>query len=121
MRISDWSSDVCSSDLVAVAEAGYAAVLQKPADDALDPDVVRQAADARPQAADAADHEIDLHAGLGRAVQPVDDLVIDQGIQLHPDMPGTPLGGTDRTSVLLGKIVSARVTHSVLHIIKKKT
>src|SRR3546814_16770903 len=93
MRISDWSSDVCSSDLVAVAEAGYAAVLQKPADDALDPDVVRQAADARPQAADAADHEIDLHAGLGRAVQPVDDLVIDQGIQLRPDMPGPPLGG----------------------------
>ena len=45
---------------VAVAEAEDARVLEEAADDALDPDVLRQAGHAGPQAADAAHHEVDL-------------------------------------------------------------
>ena len=45
---------------VAGAEAIDAAVLEEAADDRLDPDVLRQARHAGPQAADAAHHEIDL-------------------------------------------------------------
>jgi hypothetical protein len=44
----------------AVAEYPDAAVLKEAADDRLDPDILRQARDARPQAADAAHDEIDL-------------------------------------------------------------
>ena len=49
---------------VAVAEADDAAMLEEAADDALDPDVLRQARHAGAQAADAADHQVDLHPGL---------------------------------------------------------
>ena len=59
---------------VAVAEAIDAAVLEEAADDRLDADVFRQARHARPQAADAAHHEVDLHAGARRLVERVDDL-----------------------------------------------
>ncbi len=45
---------------VAAAEAVDAAVLEEAADDRLDADILGQARDAGPQAADAAHHEIDL-------------------------------------------------------------
>ncbi len=45
---------------VAVAEADDAAVLEEAADDALDPDVLRHARHAGPQAADAAHDQVDL-------------------------------------------------------------
>ncbi len=41
---------------------------------------------ARPQAADAAHHQIDLHAGIARPVERIDDAGIDQGIDLGPDL-----------------------------------
>ena len=50
---------------VAAAEGVDAGMLEKAADDRLDADVLRQARHARPQAADAAHHEVDLHAGAG--------------------------------------------------------
>ena len=49
------------------------AVLEEAPDDALDPDVLRQARHPGPQAADAAHDEVDLHAGLARRVERVDD------------------------------------------------
>ncbi len=51
---------------MAGAEAIDAAVLEEAADDRLDADVLGQARHARPQAADAAHHEVDLHARLRR-------------------------------------------------------
>src|SRR3981081_3306793 len=41
------------------------------------------------RAADAADHQIDLHAGLRGGVEPVDQPGVDQGIELGPDCGGT--------------------------------
>ena len=38
-----------------------------------------------PQAADAADDQVDLHAGLAGRVEPVDHCRIDQRVQLGPD------------------------------------
>ena len=70
---------------MAGAEAVDAAVLQEAADDALDADVLGQAGDARPQAADAAHDEVDLHAGLARLVERIDDLRVDERVHLHPD------------------------------------
>ena len=40
---------------------------------------------ARPQAADAAHHQLDRHAGLRGLVERVDDIGIDQRVHLHPD------------------------------------
>src|SRR5262249_54378709 len=80
---------------VAGAEAVDAAVLQETADDALCTDVLRQSGHARSQAADAAHDEVDLHAGLTRLVQRIDDLRIDQRVELHPDgalAPGLGMG-----------------------------
>ena len=45
---------------------------------------------AGPQAADAAHHEIDLHAGLARLVERVDDLGVDERVHLHPDRRRAP-------------------------------
>ena len=39
-----------------------------------------------PQAADAADDEVDLHAGLRGLVELLDDLLVDQGVELGPDL-----------------------------------
>ena len=72
---------------VAVAEAEDAGVLEEAADDRLDPDVLGKPRNARPQAADAADHQIDLHAGDAGVVERVDDGRIDQRVHLHPDAP----------------------------------
>ena len=41
--------------------------------------------DAGPQAADAADHQVDGHPGLAGRIEGVDDLRIDQGVHLGPD------------------------------------
>src|SRR3546814_2941351 len=64
-------------------------MFEEAADDALHPDILRHAGHPRPQAADAAHHQVDLHAGLGGAVQVLDDLGIDQRVHLGPDRPGT--------------------------------
>ena len=73
---------------MAVAEAEDAGVLEEAADDRLDADVLRQAGNAGPQAADAAHDEVDLDAGRAGVVERVDDLRIDERVQLHPDAAG---------------------------------
>src|SRR3984957_13784207 len=50
---------------VAGTEAIDAAVLEETADDGFDPDSVGQPRHARPQATNAAHHELDRHAGAG--------------------------------------------------------
>ena len=69
----------------AVAEADDPRMFQEAADDALDGDVLGQAGNARPQAADAADHQVDIHARLTGFVELVDDLGVDQRVHLGPD------------------------------------
>ena len=49
-------------------------MLQKPAHDGTHADVLRYAGNARAQHADAADDQIDLHAGAGGTIQRLDDL-----------------------------------------------
>ena len=72
---------------VAITEADDAAVFQETANDAPDPDVLRQAGNARPQAADASDDQLDPHAGPGGLVELVDHRGVEQGVGLDPD-PG---------------------------------
>src|SRR5215470_2056276 len=74
----------------AAAEADDARVLEEAADDALDADGFRQARNPRPQAADTAHDQVDADSGLGGAVERVDQLRIDEGVELHPDLPGPP-------------------------------
>src|SRR6185312_6755492 len=70
---------------MAVAEAEDAAVLEEAADDALYADALRQAGDARAEAADAADDEVDLDSGGRGLIELVDDGGIDEGVELQPD------------------------------------
>ena len=75
-------------DLVvaAVAEPVDAAVLEEPAHHALLGDVLAHPGHARPQAAHAAHHELDLHAGLRRAVQLADHRLVDQRVHLEDEV-----------------------------------
>jgi hypothetical protein len=70
----------------AAAEADNARMFEKPADDALDPDIVRQPRNAGPETADAANDEIDLDAGIAGNIKGVDDARIDEGVELGPDL-----------------------------------
>src|SRR3954469_22224599 len=79
--------------LAAVGECHDPGVLQEAAHDRADADVLRQAVDARPQRADAADQQLDRDAGVRRLVQRVDDPLVDQGVHLEPDAAGPALGG----------------------------
>ena len=69
----------------AVREGDDARMLQEAADDALDPDGLGEALHAGPKTADAADHEVDGHAGAARLIKGVDDLRVDERVQLGPD------------------------------------
>ena len=71
---------------VAGAEADDARMLEEAADDALDPDVLRQPRHARPQAADAAHHQVDPHARDRRLVELADHPVVDERVHLGPDL-----------------------------------
>src|SRR5439155_1818282 len=62
-----------------------AVVLEKPADDGEDPDVLRQPLRARPQAADSANLEVDLRSRLRGRVERFDDLGVDQRVHLDKD------------------------------------
>ena len=67
-------------------------VLQIPPDDAGDLDVLRLVQHPRPQAADAADNELDLNARLGRLAQFVNDLTLRDGVDLEAEVPLWPFG-----------------------------
>ena len=60
-------------------------MFEKPAHNALDSDVFRQARNARTQAADAAYDEHNRDAHLARPVQRIDHLAVDQRVHLRPD------------------------------------
>ena len=80
---------------VAVGEGQDAAVLQEPPDDRADVDGLAEARHAGAQAADAADDQVDDHAGLARFVQLFDQLGVDQAVELQPDagrLPGARVG-----------------------------
>src|SRR6185312_17541242 len=66
-------------------------VLEEAPNDALDANVLGEPRDAGPEAADAADDQLDRHASATGAVEAVDDLRIDQRVQLGPDA-GRPAG-----------------------------
>ena len=67
------------------AEAVDARVLEEPADDRAHADRLRQPGHARAQAADPADDEVDLTAGVRRVVERVDHLGVDEAVHLHHD------------------------------------
>src|SRR3984893_2007557 len=70
--------------LVAVAETNNSLMLEKAPDDALDPDIVGEARDARPQTADAAHDKINAHPRLRSLIEKIDDRRVDEGIHLCP-------------------------------------
>src|SRR5690606_11534293 len=70
---------------LAIAEAIDAAVFEEPPDHRFNPDIVRKTGNARPQAADAAHDQVDLHARLAGIVERIDDVWIDQRIHLEQD------------------------------------
>src|SRR6516164_9259604 len=63
-----------------------ARVLEEPADQRLDANIVGKAWDARPQTANSAYHDIDLDAFATGGVESVDDLRIDERIAFDPDL-----------------------------------
>ena len=67
-------------------------MLQIPPDDAGDLNVLRLVQHPRPQAADAADNELDLNARLGRLTQLVNDLTLRDGVDLEAEVPLWPFG-----------------------------
>src|SRR5208283_4663499 len=94
---------------VAPAERIDARVLEKAANDTLDPDVFRKSRYARPQAANAAHHQIDRDAGLRREIERVDDLGIDERVALGPDRRRlTGLGETDLLLDVLQELLLER-------------
>src|SRR3546814_15032523 len=112
MRISDWSSDVCSSDLgcdgVQLARFG------RPDEARLDHVMV----------GDAAPKPLEMEAALIRDPAAPPALIV---LGVHPsDGVGQPFGlrvmaeFRDRKSVVSGKRVSVRVRHGGCRIIKKK-
>jgi len=70
---------------MACAKTENTPMLEESADDGLDADILRQAGDTRPQAADSAHHEIDRNAGSRGVVEGIDDSRIDERVHLHPD------------------------------------
>src|SRR5690606_26729816 len=71
-----------------VGEAVDARVLQVAPDDRADGDVVRQAGDTGADAGDPPHDQLDPHAVLGRRVQLVDQVRVDQAVHLHDDVAG---------------------------------
>ena len=78
--------------VLALAEAVDARMLKPAPDHAFDHDVLGLARNPRPQAADAADEQLDLHAGLRALDELFHDLGAVHGVDLHPDPSRRPLG-----------------------------
>ena len=71
--------------LVAVGEADDARMLEVATEDRAHADVLAEPGHAGTQAADAADGEVDLHAGVARLVQRLDQLGVAERVQLGRD------------------------------------
>ena len=65
-------------------------MLEKSADDAEDADIFAQPGNLWPQTTNAADDQIDLHAGAGSFVEFLDDLLIHERVEFHDDAAGSP-------------------------------
>ena len=74
--------------VAAGAEQEDPRVLEEPAEDRADLDVLGQPGHAGPQRADAAHPDVDLHPGLRGAVERVDELLVDDRVDLQGDVPG---------------------------------
>lgn len=79
--------------LAGIFEIEDTAVFEEPVDDAADGDIFAEALDLGAQAADPADDEIDFDAGLGGAVEGIDEDGVDEGIHLGDDASGQTLFG----------------------------
>ena len=71
--------------VAAVEEMIDAGMLEESAEDADDADVFGQSRDAGAQAAEAADDEVDFHAGLRGGVERLDDFRVLEGVHLGDD------------------------------------
>ena len=90
---------------MAGAEAIDARVLQKAADNALDPDALGKSWDSRPQAADTAHHEVNFHSSLAGLIEGVDDSRVDERVHFHPDGRVPP--GPDVLDLVLNVLENA--------------
>src|SRR3546814_19323936 len=109
MRISDWSSDVCSSDLI--SKSGRTARALGPGnkcrDDSLEDDR---------QLATRCFPELSLSGWSGPEARPGDEVMVGDAID---DLADISAALRDRKSVVKGKSVSVRVDLGVRRIIKK--
>ncbi len=74
--------------VAAVGEVEDARVLQEAADDGAHADAFRQAFDAGPQDAEAANDQVDLDSRLRGLVERLDDRGLEQGVHLGDDVRG---------------------------------
>ncbi len=79
--------------LAVVVEVEHPGVLQEASHDGAHPDVVRDARDPGAQAADPPHDEVNLHPGLGGAVEGPDHLLLHHCVHLGDDAPWPPLLG----------------------------
>src|ERR1700716_2311123 len=79
--------------LAAVLEVKDAAVLEKPAHDTAHADAVADATNPWPQRADATHEQIDVHACLRSAVERLDNIFVDQGVDFDNHARRPPKSG----------------------------
>src|SRR3979490_1140049 len=79
----DIHSSFCAWQALSHPEAVDSAMFEEAADDRFDPDVLRKAGNAGPQAANSAHHQFDRHTGLRGFIQRVDDIRLVQMIPLN--------------------------------------
>src|SRR3546814_15267524 len=125
MRISDWSSDVCSSDLILPADA-FAVGLEKPPGDqrdaAGDEDHERPAGPAPPQV-QRDDQRRQRRRASAIILQRVEKRIAHDKAPIKANSPAALNAGQamgDRKSVVEGKRVSVRVDLGGRSIIQKK-
>ena len=87
----------------AIAERPDAAVLQETADDRFHCDPFRKPGHARPQAADAAHHQGNVHAFLRCGIEPLDQATVGQRVELGPDRGR--LAGAGKGNLALDAII----------------
>src|SRR3546814_18257764 len=126
MRISDWSSDVCSSDLMVVEPAAAAAAAARHTEDqarqmadALDAMATHGLATEQGRAADQRFHSLVIEAARNQLLSPLSSSIMaavewttifQQPLRALPRAPMTEhRAPRDRKNVVMGKSVSVRV------------
>ena len=108
------SDHVLGLVVAGLAESEDPRVLEIAADDRAHRDPLRKPGHAGAQAADAAHDEVDARAGVGRRVELVDHLGVDEGVHLHrdarrPAAPGRGSAGPSASRRCVGATSSLRV------------